>query len=155
MKLQKGFTLIELVIALGIAGILGTVAIAGFSSYNQIQFLQTATNDLASTLILARSRALSQIKIGINCKSADSPLESYEVKITNSNSYTLIVHCGFDDSFNPVILPQNITFDTPPASYVFQVLKGGATTGGQIVLTDANNHKKTINITKVGGISVQ
>ncbi len=162
-KVSRGFTLIELMVVLSIIAVLGTLGIAGFTAYNKVQILQTSANDLAATLNLARSRALSQVKIGTNCSNQNNSLDSYEVQTTSvTNSYSLVIHCsnGLSSFFDVIYsksLPANISFDvsTSPISYLFPVLKGGVTASGQIVIKDNNNNHKNIIVNSLGGVSIQ
>jgi type IV fimbrial biogenesis protein FimT len=55
-----GFTLIELLITISIAAILMAVAIPSFSSFVSAQRIRTASFDLSSALIYARSEALKR-----------------------------------------------------------------------------------------------
>lgn len=156
---QKGFTLIELMAVITISAVLGTLGIAGFITYNQIQALQGSTNDLVTTLNLARSRALSQVKLGSVCTAPSQILEGYSVDISiTDKSYTLSSHCSQAASLlDKKTLPQDISFkgppDTSPTSFFFPVLTGGVQVTGQIVITGFGRDKKiTVNSL---GVNVQ
>jgi type IV fimbrial biogenesis protein FimT len=56
----SGFTLIELMVTIGIAGILVGVAIPGFNSIISNSRLTTSTNELVTALNLARSEAVKR-----------------------------------------------------------------------------------------------
>lgn len=160
---RKGFTLIELMVVLSITSVLGILGIAGFTTYNQVQTLQSSANDLVTTLNLARSRALSQVKLGENCSLASNTLDSYEVAITiPTPSYSLKVNCHNGSSFSNQIysksLPDGVSFkndpDTKPTTFTFPVLVGGVQNAGQITLS-AYQRDKTIAINSLGGINIQ
>ncbi len=68
---QSGFTLYELLITLGIAGILLSIAVPSFSSYAQRGQLEKATNDFVTTLNQARSEAMKRNHWVTVCKSTD------------------------------------------------------------------------------------
>lgn len=159
-KFNKGFTLIELITVVSVISILSVIGIAGFNNYNQSQILQAAASDVATTLNLAKSRALSQVKLGAVCTSSNT-LEAYEVRLSMSgpfNRYQLVIHCGpLEHTVDDKALPKNIIFDAAGTSqnfFYFPVLRGGVETGGQIVVS-GYGRSKTILIDSIGGISVQ
>lgn len=157
---QKGFTLIELMIVLSVTAVLGTLGIAGFTSFNQTQILQTSANEVVTMLNLAKSRALSQVKLGSSCSAPSQILEGYNVDISiTNNSYTLSSRCfEATNNLDTKTLPQNVTFETPdtfPTSFFFPVLSGGAQkTPGKIVITGFGRNK-TIIVNSLGGVSIQ
>lgn len=60
-RLQRsGFTLVELLVTIAIAAILMAVAIPSFSTFVAAQRIKTASFDLSSSLIYARSEALKR-----------------------------------------------------------------------------------------------
>lgn len=58
MKKVRGFTLVELVITLAVAGVLAAIALPSFVSQVASWRLSSATNDLVSAVHLARSEAV-------------------------------------------------------------------------------------------------
>jgi prepilin-type N-terminal cleavage/methylation domain-containing protein len=57
---QKGFTLIELIIVMGIMGILATIAAPSFQNYIRNQNLKTAARGITSDFFATREKALSE-----------------------------------------------------------------------------------------------
>lgn len=57
MKTQKGFTLVEIMVTIAIAGILGAVAVPSFQGIIAGNRLVTLSNDLIADLAMARSEA--------------------------------------------------------------------------------------------------
>jgi prepilin-type N-terminal cleavage/methylation domain-containing protein len=57
---QKGFTLIELIIVMGIMGILATIAIPTFQNYIRNQNLKTAARGITSDFFATREKALTE-----------------------------------------------------------------------------------------------
>jgi len=159
---QKGFTLIELLVVMAITVILGTLTIAGFDSYKQVQVLQTSTNEVVTMLNEAKSRAQSQVKLGsaTKCNDVNKNLVDYKVDVSRANNnYKLSIDCQ-DSSQNPFseiletkILPKNVSF-TSSTSFSFPVLSGGVQTPGSITISGSGK-TKTITVNALGGISTQ
>jgi prepilin-type N-terminal cleavage/methylation domain-containing protein len=159
MTTEKGFTLIELMVVLSITAVLGTLGIAGFTTYNQIQVLQAATSDVVSVLNLAKSRSQSQIKPSALCSSSGS-LDGYKVEILTPKNYTLFLRCkelgsSVDRRVNEETkaLPTDLNFASS-VSFFFPVQIGGVQTAGQIVIS-GYGRSKTITVNSLGGVSVQ
>lgn len=68
---SRGFTLMELLTTLTIAGILVTLAVPSFSEVIKNNRLITQTNDFVTTLNLARSEAIRRGERVTVCKSSD------------------------------------------------------------------------------------
>ncbi|PIS42609.1 MAG: hypothetical protein COT24_02690 [Candidatus Kerfeldbacteria bacterium CG08_land_8_20_14_0_20_40_16] len=58
-NITKGFTAMELVVAIGIISILASIALLSYHSINQNVFLDTSTKEIADTLRVAQNRAIS------------------------------------------------------------------------------------------------
>jgi len=68
-KKQRGFTLIELIITIAIAGILSSLALPSFKKTMQNNKLTSMHNELLSSLSLARNIAISRGTFATLCKS--------------------------------------------------------------------------------------
>lgn len=68
---QQGFTLVELMVTVGIAGIVLMIAIPNMSEFVKNERLTTATNTLISDLMLARSKAVEMNQPVILCSSSN------------------------------------------------------------------------------------
>jgi len=152
---QKGFTLIELLVVMTITIILGTLTIARFDNYKQVQVLQTSTNEVATMLNEAKSRAQSQVKLS-SC-GASKTLSGYEVDISSTNeTYKLISLCsGSLTTLETKTLPKNVIFkNTSSTSFFFPVLSGGVQAAGSVTISSSGKIK-TITVNTLGGIRVQ
>lgn len=158
---SKGFTLIELMVVLSITAILGMLGIAGFTTYNEVQILQGAASELATTLNVAKSRALSQVKLGSACDLDSRILNGYsvQVKIVNK-SYTLNSHCSvgstlFESILDTRTLPKNITFENDSSTtFFFPIITGGVEIPGQVILK-GYGRSIIINVSSLGAVSIQ
>lgn len=83
---QRGLTFPELVVALAIFAILTAIAIPSLQGFLQETRLSTASNDLTSTIFLARSEAVKRNqRVGL-CRSAD-PLASMPTCTSGAGSW--------------------------------------------------------------------
>lgn len=153
---RKGFTLIELMVVISITAVLGTLGIAGFTNYNQVQVLQTSSNEVVTMLNLAKSRAQSQVKLG-TATCVSYPLDGYQVRIVktvgdSTGSYELSSVCNRTANLlERKPLPKGISFTTNNTIF-FSVLTGEVTGAGQIVLRGYDNRTRTITINPLGKI---
>jgi prepilin-type N-terminal cleavage/methylation domain-containing protein len=160
-RLRRGFTLIELMVVISITAALGVLGMAGFSSYNQVQVLQTSASGVVSMLNLAKSRAQSQVKPSGLCPGT-SKLDGYVVKvIPGSNdtpgNYSLWLRCsGLDVRVDGQDrkLPSDLNFFSY-TSLFFPVREGGTRTPDNIVICNSGGKARTITVNSLGGVSVQ
>lgn len=68
---SQGLTLLELMIALSIAAILGCIAVPGFNEMRHNNERTAAVNSFVHAIYLARSEAIKRGRIVTLCKSAD------------------------------------------------------------------------------------
>ncbi len=154
---QRGFTLIELMVVLSITAVLGTLGVAGFTSYNQSQILQSSASEVATMLNLAKSRAQSQIKPSTICTSG--VLTGYSVIILE-NEYSLYLRCSvggdikIPEQNKAKILPPGLSFDSNSNQSFFFPVSTGGTQAGQIVIS-GYGRSKTIIVNSLGGVGIQ
>lgn len=152
--LNKGFTLIEMIVVFSVISILSTIAIAAFVNYNKSQVLQIGASDISSVLSLAKSRSLSQSKPD-SCNNPMQTLNGYEVDLTFSdNSYALYAVCaGNHYQIQKYFLPKNVSFGlSSQQTFFFPVIVSGVVGSGTIYLT-AYGNQKTVVINSIGGIN--
>lgn len=156
IRKSRGFTLIELMVAISITAVLGTLGIAGFINYNKVQVLQTSASEVVTMLNLAKSRAQSQIKPSSLCPEPNN-LNGYTVVIDAPLIYRLELNCS--DGSHPVIeeqnkeLPTSLNFNSD-ISFFFPVQTGVVQASGPLTISDSGGKTKTISVNSLGGVIV-
>ena len=151
-KSQKGVTLIELVVVTAIIAILSAVSTVGLIGYTRTARLNSAANELITTLNVAKSNALSQVKNSALCISTDV-LDGYRVRINTDKLYDLRMVCASGDKIiTTKTLPDNITFTSPtPVNFLFPVIKGGVVGSGTVNVSGFGK-TKTVTVDSAGNI---
>jgi len=151
-SINQGFTLIEMLVVLSFIGILTSLGIASYSSYNSSQSVQSSATDVETLLASAKSRAISQV-IPSSC--GTNPLTGYQVDFTiSAGQYTLSAICGSKQVQSTNALPSQITFATgSTASVLFSVATG--TVSPATILITGYGKTKTITVSQTGIISVK
>lgn len=131
--MNKGFTLIELIIVASIILLISGGVLTNYNSYNETQRLKQAAITLKSHLRLAQAKALSGAKPGINC----TTFVGYRVTFTGS-SYSYTPQCSnrtVDEQRSTYTLPTGVTFAAVPPSFDLSVLTGSSTVATNLTLT--------------------
>ncbi len=164
MKKYSGFTLIELMITVGIAGIVMAFAIPNMSAFVQNERLTAASNNLLGDIMLARSKAVERNQPVIVCASND------QLTCSNGNyedGWIVTIDSDSDGIGDETIkiaqaTAGNITYDQGGAGLAVITfdsrgfLPAGANTGTISVCDDRanpNDYAKTISLSVTGRAS--
>ncbi len=115
-KKNNGFTLMELLVTMGIAVVLGSVAMSNYFSYQSTVSIDGAANELLGNLRDAQQRAISQDQqsawgVYINAVSDDN--DYYELFYGNSRSTGTVV--------SKTVLPVDLEFLVPAQGSVSEI----------------------------------
>ena len=148
--MQRGFSLIELLVVFALIAVITSLGFAAFSAYNSSQVVQSSTSDVANVLNTAKARALSQVKPDV-CSA--SVLEGYEVTIAQgAQTYTLSVVCNGRHQLLSQSLPPQVTFSSDSTQQIrFGI--GGVTSSASITIKGYGK-TKTIMVNGAGRIEV-
>jgi len=130
---NKGFTLVEVIVSVGIAISLIGAIIVNYNAHNDTQTLKQAALTLKNDLRLAQSKALAGEKPASDC----TELVGYSITFS-VGSYSLRAQCSPEGAIGPtttVTLPSGVTFSPLPSSFTFRVLSRGTTLAGVTPIT--------------------
>lgn len=97
MKKQTGITLLELIIAVALVGILATLAVPGFGSFVRDNHLSGKYNNLAGNLSLARMEAVKRSRTLVLCASSNQTTCN---ETDWANGWLVFVDDNSDATFN-------------------------------------------------------
>ena len=157
-RLNRGYTLIEILVVLTVIGILFSVGYVGYRDFSRRQSLAGAAKIVQGDLRKAQQNALSGIKPGGAACLGTNTLDGYYFRVTSGSTYEIGAACsGGNVVTDTVSIPENITISIPsPNPIIFKVLGTGTniSTGDALVtLTQgATNDTQTILIGSGGDV---
>lgn len=147
-----GFTLIEIMVVIAFIGILTSLGIAAYSSYNSSQEVQSSASNFESMLNTAKSRSLTQV-IPSSC--ATNPVTGYEVDVVvGAQQYTLSVDCGTKQVMTTNNLPPNVVFGNGSTASTFFTISSGTLAAQSTVIITGYGQTRTITINTLGTSSI-
>jgi Tfp pilus assembly protein FimT len=141
-RLQHGFSLVELVVALGFGLILGLMAVPNMRAFFAKYQLMSASNQLGFDI--ARTRMLA---VGRNCFARIKMQSATQYNRETSTDGTTWTNLGTTK------LPKGVTA-APTSGEVRFDRRGFATVNNSIALSDTTQQAKTVCTTLVGQVSI-
>ena len=151
MKIKSGYTLIEILVALTIIGLLFSFGYANFRDFSRRQVVKDTAKGIQGDLRLAQGNAMT----GKKPEGCNATLDSYSFNRSSSTRYTIDANCGAAIIIvKDVSLPSGITLSVPsPNPLKFKVLGQGTNIGASnwvLTLTQVGT-ANTVAVTVTGG----
>jgi len=159
MNRQSGFTLLELMTTLAIAGVLGMLAVSGYSSLVLSNRLSTNTNEFIADVSTARSEAIKRNAVTTICKSTNGT--SCATTGSWTDGWIVLVDSNSDGVVDEVVrvhqaLPGNNTFTTAANAISYDrhaILSAGS--GNYVLCSPKLGKSRTVEIGITGRTTVQ
>lgn len=143
----SGFTILELMVAIGIAMVVLGIAVPSLMAWMPTLRLSSAARQVATDLQVARMKAISQnIKFRVNFVGSIPGATSYNVEKDNGLG-TFITESG------PFALPDGITVSALNATSEFQP-RGTVNASSTITLQNVNSETKSVQVAAVGRVII-
>ncbi len=158
-KSMKGYTLIEILVALSIIGILFGFGYISFRDFSRRQALAGAAKSLQGDLRLTQEQALAGQKPDDPFCNSPNLLDSYGLEVISSSEYKIEIFCtGGSFETKDVLMPSDITISTPSVNPIkFKAIGQGtnipANSSVDVILTQkGTNSQVTVTIGSGGQI---
>ncbi len=157
VKFQKNlfaFTLIEMMVAVTVMGIITAVGVARYRQFNEKQKVVVAGKEVMTLLRDTQKKAKSGDR-PMECNDPYRVLDGYKMRVTVATSQVdIIAMCRGLDVITKTVLLTNDAIFSSGGEYVFNGLSGGVEGAGVIRVTDVNlDHAYEVGITSSGAIN--
>lgn len=152
-KSRHGFTLVELLIAASILGLLTTFGLARFHQFNRRQILAQAAQELKNNLRFAQGKALAGEKPSDWCPSPPNYLRGYQLRFNTNQNYLIEAVCsdGSTQQVKSISLPSPV-IKSGSTSVLFKVLAQGVDEEKTFTLSFTGVDDENVTVTKTGEI---
>ena len=141
----SGFTVLELMVAVGIAMVVLGIAVPSLLTWMPTLRLSSGARQVATDLQVARMKAISQnTKYKMIFVGSIPGATSYRIEKDNG---------GFVLESGPFSLPDGITILSAPTTSVFQP-RGTVDTSSEITLQNVNSETKKVQVAAVGRVNI-
>ncbi len=165
--LHAGFSFLELLIVISIMILFSTLSVGGYTAFNESKKIDSGTNELISTIELAKKKSRAGDKSGIVLAGVDQSacdLDGYKVTLLSASSYALQASmcanvspsCTLGPGCTDITIASFLTAPsmslTPTTGSVEFRASGVAVSGiSSIIVTNTKSNKfKTITINGAG-----
>jgi len=139
----KGFTVIEVLVAIALAGIIAAIGVASFVNWNTTEALDTETGKIISLLLEARSLTIS----GSDSSAFGVHFESGKAVLFRGSTYTPESPSNRTQALHDEVRISSIALTGGASDVVFKKLTGATAQSGTVTLVSARDAQKTRTIT--------
>jgi prepilin-type N-terminal cleavage/methylation domain-containing protein len=154
-KKYAGYTLIEILVALTIVGLIFGIGYVNFRDFSRRQALAGVARSVKGDLRLAQEQALAGKKPEHIFCNPPNQLDGFNFRVVSSQSYVLEANCtGGAVTTKTGTLPSDISISTPsPNPIIFKILGQGTNLSGDatLTLTQTGTSNSTIITITLGG----
>jgi prepilin-type N-terminal cleavage/methylation domain-containing protein len=142
--MKKGFSIIELLIVLGIIVLVSIIIFPAISKFKDTQTLKTSVEDVSSLIAKARVQTIS-----------GNEGRAFGVTIdASTKTFTLYALSGGTKiTRETTTLPSQIAVSTTTTDIQFEKVTGEAVSSGTITLTNQSGLTRTITVSGIGTIT--
>lgn len=146
---HKGFTLVEVLVVLGVVLLLTAIVVPSLARVRQQQALQNTTNGIIALITSARTKTLS---------GADNTVHSVKFETTRAIIFKGTTYMNGASDNQVYTYESPVVMSTPTLSgggsvLMFDRLRGTTATHGTLQLQLPNGTTRTITVTETGSIS--
>ena len=132
---RHGFTLVELMVLIGIVGLIASMAVPSFNSYLRANRIDVVGDQMASDLALARALAVSEGRV---------------IRVEAESTGYVVVDPATDRQIRQREFPAGVSLDSPVTINFFP---WGAAQSATMLL-DNGNHQRTVQVLPTGIVEV-
>lgn len=152
---NKGYTLIEILVALTIVGLIFSIGYVNFRDFSRRQALAGTARAVMGDLRLAQEQALAGKKPDVVACNPPNKLNGFNFRVTGTSSYQLEANCSGGNSLTKAVtLPTGVSISTPsPNPITFKVLGQGTnlSANATITLTQSGTSNTRVVTVSPGG----
>lgn len=155
LKSSKGFSLIELLIVIGLIGVLAAIASPYFTKYRHNTNLKEAVRTISGDIQLYKQRAVTEnIGYRINFDNSSNQYTVRRETALNSNSFTVIINTRkVAEGYNDIVISGTPSF-SGAVPYVTFNPRGTIGAGNVVLIHNKTSSKATIRTTIMGRVRV-